>query len=129
MPRPASIARVRWRICWRRQQSPGCLRRHPPFGGYRASTMPRKHGERPASVQAGGGLRGRIQPDRERIMTGDPDAGARQAPADVNKQFTKQEQRKDAAAKMNAWYHPFNWWDLLLFMTPIAIIALSMWWD
>jgi hypothetical protein len=65
----------------------------------------------------------------QRIMTGDPGAGARQTPAEVNKQFTEQEQREDAAAKMHVRHHPFDWWDFVLIMMPIAIIALAMWRD
>ena len=62
-------------------------------------------------------------------MTGDPDAGPRQTPAEVNKQFTEHEQRENSAAKTQVRYHPFDWRDFLLFMLPIAIIALAMWRD
>mgnify|MGYP003575132032 FL=1 len=60
-------------------------------------------------------------------MTGEVDAATRRAPVGVNEQLTGQEQRQDAAVKANAWYHPFDWWDLLLLIVPIAIIVLTAW--
>lgn len=62
-------------------------------------------------------------------MTGDRDAGARRALMEVDKQSADQGQRGDAAAKINAWLHPFDWQDLLLITIPIATTVLTMWWD
>jgi hypothetical protein len=59
-------------------------------------------------------------------MTGDPDAGARRAPVEVNKLFADQGQREDAAAKADVRNHPFDWWDLLLIVMPIAAIVSTM---
>jgi len=41
--------------------------------------------------------------------------------------LTGQEQREDAAAKTGVRRHPFDWWDLLLIMMPVATIVLAMW--
>lgn len=61
------------------------------------------------------------------IMTGNLDAGSQQAlVVEVNKQFTGQEQREDATAKVDVRNHPFDWWDLLLIAMPIATIAFAM---
>jgi len=62
-------------------------------------------------------------------MTGNLDAGARRVPLEVNKQVADQGQREDAAAKVDVRNYPFNWWDLLLFMMPIATIAFAMFWE
>ena len=62
-------------------------------------------------------------------MTGDRDALATRIPADVNKQFTWQEPRDDAATKEDVRQNPFDWRDLFFFVMPIAVIVLSMWWD
>jgi hypothetical protein len=61
-------------------------------------------------------------------MTGDLDAGARRALMEVNKQVADQGQREDAAGKASAWYHPFDWRDLLLFMMPVTAIVIAMFW-
>jgi hypothetical protein len=47
----------------------------------------------------------------------------------VNKQFAYEQQREDAAAKMDMRNHPFDWWDLLLFAMPIAAIVFAMFWE
>jgi len=63
-------------------------------------------------------------------MTGNSEAGSQQALAEVNKQFTRQEQDEDAAAavKVDPWYHPFGWWDFLLLIVPIAITVFVISW-
>ena len=63
-------------------------------------------------------------------MTGNPKAGSQQALVEMNKQFTGQEQGEDAAAavKVDPWYHPFDWWDFLLLIVPIAITVFAIWW-
>lgn len=68
---------------------------------------------------------------RERTMTGNLEAGSQQAPVEMGMQFTGREKGKDAPAeaKVNPWYHPFDWWDFVLLFVPIAIIVFSMWWD
>lgn len=62
-------------------------------------------------------------------MTGDLDAGDRRALTEVNKQFADEQQREDAAAKMDMRNHPFDWWDLLLFAMPIAAIVFATFWE
>ena len=62
-------------------------------------------------------------------MTGDLDAGARRALMEVNKQFADQGQREGAAAKVNVRNHPFDWWDLLLFVMPIATTVFVIFWE
>jgi hypothetical protein len=55
------------------------------------------------------------------------------APVELTKQFdvekpgAAQEQQEDAAVKMDVRHHPFDWWDLLLFMVPVATIVFAMW--
>ena len=67
---------------------------------------------------------------RERIMKSGLDALV-----ELNKQVAGQEgradqaQEKDAAPESNDRRHPFDWWDFLLLMTPIATVVLTMWWD
>lgn len=41
----------------------------------------------------------------------------------------RQEQREGATVKASAWYHPFDWRDLLLFAMPVATIVLAMFWE
>ena len=61
-------------------------------------------------------------------MAGNLDAGSQQAfVVEVKKQFNGQEQQEDAAAKTDVRHHPFDWWDLLLFMIPVATIVFAMW--
>jgi len=54
---------------------------------------------------------------------------------ELNKQVADQEgradqaQEKDAARQTNDRHHPFDWWDFLLLMMPIATVVLTMWWD
>ena len=52
---------------------------------------------------------------------------------ELNKQLAGQEgradQAQDAARETNDRRHPFDWWDFLLLMTPIATVVLTMWWD
>jgi len=54
---------------------------------------------------------------------------------ELNKQVAVQEgradqaQEKDAARQTNDRHHPFDWWDFLLLMMPIATVVLTMWWD
>jgi hypothetical protein len=67
-----------------------------------------------------------LSESREWIMTGDLDAKSQQALVEVNKKFTDQEQREDAATKMDMRNHPFDWWDLLLVVMPIAAIVVAM---
>jgi hypothetical protein len=62
-------------------------------------------------------------------MTGDLDAGARQALVEVNGQVADQGQRDDAAAKAGAWYHPFDWRDLLLLVMPVTATVIAMLWQ
>jgi hypothetical protein len=62
-------------------------------------------------------------------MTGEIHAGTRHSPVEVSKQLTGQEQRKNKAVKASAWYHPFDRWDLLLFMMPVATIVFAMFWE
>jgi hypothetical protein len=59
-------------------------------------------------------------------MTSDLDAGARRALIEVNKEVADQQQREDAAAKVDVRNHPFDWWDLFLFVMPIATIVFAM---
>jgi hypothetical protein len=67
---------------------------------------------------------------RERIMKTDLDARV-----ELNKQVAAQERRagqapeEDAARETNAWRRPFDWWDFVLIMMPIATVVLTMWWD
>ena len=65
---------------------------------------------------------------RERIMKSGLDALV-----ELNKQVAGQEgradQAQDAARETNDRHHPFDWWDFLLLMTPIATVVLTMWWD
>jgi hypothetical protein len=63
-------------------------------------------------------------------MAGNLDAGSQQAlVVEVNKQFTGQEQQEDAGAKVDVRHHPFDWWDLLVFMMPVATIVFAMWFE
>ena len=62
-------------------------------------------------------------------MTGDIHAGTQRSPVEVNKLLTGQEQREDAPVKASAWYHPFDRWDLLLFLMPVATIVFAMLWE
>jgi hypothetical protein len=80
------------------------------------------------SVEASG-VAPPLSGSRDWIMTGDPDAGARRAPMDVNKEVADQGQREDAAAKVVVRSHPFSWWDLVLFVTPVAIVVIGMFWE
>jgi len=67
---------------------------------------------------------------RERIVKSDLDALV-----ELNKQVAVQEgradqaQAKDAARETNDRHHPFDWWDLVLFMMPVAILVFTTWWD
>jgi SHS2 domain-containing protein len=61
-----------------------------------------------------------------RIMTGELDAGARRALMEVNKEVADQQRREGTVAKMDMRNHPFDWWDLLLFVMPIASIVFVM---
>ncbi|MGD9714303.1 MAG: hypothetical protein AB7V46_19905 [Thermomicrobiales bacterium] len=62
-------------------------------------------------------------------MTGDRDPGARQALLEVSQQHSAiQGQREDAAADVAVPNHPFNWWDLLLVVMPVATIVFAMLW-
>jgi hypothetical protein len=73
-------------------------------------------------------LRGNRIAFRERVMKSHG-----HAPVGLTKQFAveerraDQEQLEDAAAKMGVRHHPFDWWDFLLFVMPIATIVLGMW--
>ena len=62
-------------------------------------------------------------------MTSEIHAGTRRSPVGVNKQLTGQEQREDAVVKVSAWYHPFDWRDLLLFTMPVATIVFAVFWE
>ena len=44
-------------------------------------------------------------------------------------QFAGQGQRENAATKVDARNRPFGWWDLLLFVMPIATIVFAMFWE
>lgn len=70
-----------------------------------------------------------LSESRQWIMTGGLDAGARRALREVNKQLPDQGQREDAAANVDVRNHPFDWWDLFLFVMPIAIIVFAMFWE
>lgn len=45
---------------------------------------------------------------------------------DVEKPRAAQVQREDAAAEMDVRHYPFDWWDFLLFMMPVATIVFAM---
>ena len=62
-------------------------------------------------------------------MTGGLDAGARRALTEVSKQLADQGQRNDATATADVRNHPFDWWDLLLFVMPIATIVFTQFWE
>lgn len=62
-------------------------------------------------------------------MTGEIHSGTRRSPVEANKQLAGEKQREDAAVKVSAWHHPFDWRDLLLFMMPVATIAFAMFWE
>lgn len=48
---------------------------------------------------------------------------------EANKQVADQGPREDAAATVDVRNHPFDWWDLLLIMMPVATVAFTMFWE
>lgn len=59
-------------------------------------------------------------------MAGDVAAGSRQPSLKRKHRPADQKRPEDGVAPMGARRHPFDWWDLVLFMLPIAAIVLTM---